>query len=136
MTPDRPAPADAEPSATPERERLREEVRRTLIDNRRTDHPISAYLFDPDVMADAILPILDRLTAEAAGKAQVAGATWPDAYAAGRRGVLARVRAIYDLQCGRPLKRSDYVDDGAFSAHRWWQTVLGGELERLEQDPR
>lgn len=38
-----------------------------LIENRRTDYPISAYLFDPPVMADAILdagwtpPALDQL---------------------------------------------------------------------------
>lgn len=48
------------------------------------------------------------------------------------RAQIRAVRRVYDLQC--PVRpKSDYVDAGAWMAHRWWQTVLGAALSSSEQ---
>jgi hypothetical protein len=46
------------------------------------------------------------------------------------RAAIARVQAVYDLQC--PAMPSDrYVGAGAHMAHVWWEKVLGGALDDL-----
>jgi uncharacterized protein (UPF0264 family) len=42
---------------------------------------------------------------------------------------IKQVQAIYDMQC--PARPKRYVSHGAWVAHRWWETCLGGELDRL-----
>lgn len=44
--------------------------------------------------------------------------------------VLAEVRRAFDLQCPPDVRRSLHVDRGAWMAHSWWNTVLGGILNR------
>ena len=66
--------------------------------------------------ARALLPFVDRLCREAAAEALREAAT--------------KVQAVYDLQC--PVMPPDhYVGPGAYSAHLWWQKVLGGALNGL-----
>lgn len=48
------------------------------------------------------------------------------------RDVLAEVRRAFDLQCP-PMPADQYVDRGAWMAHSWWNTVLGGILNREAQ---
>lgn len=43
--------------------------------------------------------------------------------------VLAEVRRVFDLQCP-PMSAGNYADRGAWMAHSWWNTVLGGILNR------
>lgn len=46
-----------------------------------------------------------------------------------RAELLAKVQDVYDLQC--PVRPSeDYTHPAARVAHKWWQTVLGGLLDR------
>ena len=51
---------------------------------------------------------------------------------------IAQVRKVYDMQCN-PLCRDHYPADdygyGAYTAHRWWVSVLGGTLDRLSETP-
>jgi hypothetical protein len=51
-----------------------------------------------------------------------------------RAALVARVRSVFEMQCP-PLPADRYVDRGAFLAHDWWNTVLGGLLEDLERKP-
>lgn len=46
------------------------------------------------------------------------------------RDVLAEVRRAFDLQCPPDDRRPLHVDRGAWMAHSWWNTVLGGILNR------
>lgn len=47
------------------------------------------------------------------------------------RDVVAQVRRAFDLQCP-PMSAEKYTDRGAWMAHSWWNTVLGGILNRGE----
>ena len=45
---------------------------------------------------------------------------------------LARIRAIYDMQC--PVRPAEsYVHPSVRVAHLWWQKVLGRALEDLQE---
>lgn len=48
--------------------------------------------------------------------------------------VLAEVRRVFDLQCP-PMSADRYVDRGAWMAHSWWNTVLGGILSEMRPLP-
>jgi hypothetical protein len=78
--------------------------------------PVEVALSGTHYVADALLPLVDRLCAEAAAEATSK--------------TIADVQAIYDMQCPvAPIEH--YMDNGAYWAHLWWQRVLGGALDRL-----
>ena len=73
---------------------------------------------DYETPARAVLDALDVPGRERRAKAE------------GIREAVARVRDVYDMQC--PVEPGDhYVHKWARLAHRWWEKVLGGQLERL-----
>lgn len=47
------------------------------------------------------------------------------------RAALVEVRQVFDLQCP-PMPPDKYVDQGAWMAHSWWNTVLGRVLKRAD----
>lgn len=68
------------------------------------------------VQAAALLPLVRRVAEQRAAEEL-------------ERAVSA-VQAVYDMQC--PVMPSDrYVGAGAYYAHSWWETVLGGRLRDL-----
>jgi hypothetical protein len=95
-----------------------------------------------------LAPVVDRIKAEAcaqaaaecqwnalemARKADLAERRAEDAEAEVERlrSVLVEVRQVFDLQCP-PMLPEKYVDQGAWVAHSWWNTVLGNVLKRAD----
>ena len=70
-------------------------------------------------LADALLPVLARVVAEAKGEAL--------------REAADKVQKVYDMQCP-PMPVDRYMDRGAHAAHQWWTTVLGATLRDLRAE--
>lgn len=88
-----------------------------------------------------LAPVIDRIKSEActlaalemARKAAIAEerAEGAEAELERLRSALTEVRRVFDLQCP-PMPVEKYVDRGAWMAHSWWNTVLGGILRRFD----
>ncbi|MBE7193773.1 MAG: hypothetical protein INR66_14980 [Gordonia polyisoprenivorans] len=47
-------------------------------------------------------------------------------------GAMVQVRNVFNMQCEHPLDPADYMDEGAYWAHRWWKTVMGNVLDKYD----